>query len=74
VSAIEELRSYVEQLRRRFRLGAVVRGTAVLAAVALVATIFLTASVEAGAALVAAGGAHISAIRTTVTDVPGARQ
>jgi hypothetical protein len=42
VSAIEELRSYVEQLRRRFRLGAVVRGTAVLAAVALVATIFLT--------------------------------
>ena len=42
MSAIEELRSYVEQLRRRFRLGAVVRGSAVLAAVALVATIFLT--------------------------------
>jgi hypothetical protein len=42
VSAIRELRSYVEQLRRRFRLGAVVRGSAILAAVALIATIVLT--------------------------------
>jgi hypothetical protein len=42
VSAIQELRSYVEQLRSRFRLGAVVRGAAILAAVALVATILLT--------------------------------
>jgi hypothetical protein len=42
VSAIQELRSYVEQLRRRFRLGAVARGAAILAAVALVATILLT--------------------------------
>jgi hypothetical protein len=42
VSAIQELRSYLEQLRRRFRLGAVARGTAILAAVALVATVLLT--------------------------------
>jgi hypothetical protein len=42
VSAIQELRSYVEQLRRRFRLGAVVRGTAIVAAVALIATVLLT--------------------------------
>ncbi len=42
MSAIEELRSYLEQLRRRFRLGAVVRGTAIVAAVALVATVLLT--------------------------------
>jgi hypothetical protein len=42
VSAIQELRSYLEQLRRRFRLGALVRGTAILAAVALVATLLLT--------------------------------
>jgi hypothetical protein len=41
VSAIQELRSYVEQLRRRFQLGAVARGTAILAAVALVATVLL---------------------------------
>ena len=42
MSAIQELRSYVEQLRSRFRLGAVMRGAAILAAVALVATILLT--------------------------------
>lgn len=42
MSAIQELRSYLEQLRRRFRLGAVLRGTAILAAVALVATLLLT--------------------------------
>jgi len=42
VSAIQELRSYVEQLRRRFRFGRGRAGHCDLAAVALVATILLT--------------------------------
>jgi hypothetical protein len=42
MSAIEELRSYVSRLHRRFRLGAVARGSAVVTAVALIATLVLT--------------------------------
>ncbi len=42
MSAIEELRSYVSRLQRRFRLGAVARGSAVVTAVALIATLLLT--------------------------------
>lgn len=42
MSAIQELRFYVRQLQTRFRLGAVVRGSALLAAAALVATVVLT--------------------------------
>jgi len=42
MSAIEELRSYVGQLRRRFQLGAVARGSAIVTAVALLATLLLT--------------------------------
>jgi hypothetical protein len=42
MSAIEELRSYVTRLQRRFRLGAVARGTAILMALALIATLVLT--------------------------------
>jgi hypothetical protein len=42
VSAIEELRSYARRLRDRFRLGVLARGTAVLAALALIATLLLT--------------------------------
>lgn len=43
MSASEELRSYVERLRRRLRLVALLRGAAVLTASALVATLVLTA-------------------------------
>jgi hypothetical protein len=42
VSAIEDLRSYAKQLRDRFRLGVAARGTAILSAIALLATIVLT--------------------------------
>ena len=42
MSAIEDLRSYAKQLRDRFRLGVVARGTAILAAIALVTTVALT--------------------------------
>ena len=42
MSAIEDLRSYAKQLQDRFRLGVVARGGAILAAIALVATIVLT--------------------------------
>ena len=42
MSAIEELRSYLIQLRLRFRLAAVVRGGAIVIALALVATVILT--------------------------------
>jgi hypothetical protein len=42
VSAIEELRSYLRQLQRRFQLGAAARGGAILASVALIATVILT--------------------------------
>jgi FtsZ-binding cell division protein ZapB len=42
VSAIEELRSYLTRLQRRFQLGAAARGAAILASVALLATVILT--------------------------------
>jgi len=42
VSAIEELRDYVTQLQRRFRLAAVARGSAIVTAAALVTTVVLT--------------------------------
>jgi hypothetical protein len=41
MSATEELRSYIERLRRRFRLGLIVRGTTVLVLIALLATVAL---------------------------------
>jgi hypothetical protein len=42
MSAIDELRSYLSQLQRRFRLAAVARGSAIVAAAALAATLILT--------------------------------
>ena len=42
MSAIEELRSYVSRLRRRFQLAAFARGSAIVLAVALIATLLLT--------------------------------
>ena len=42
MSAIDELRSYLSQLQRRFRLVAVARGSALVAAAALGATLVLT--------------------------------
>jgi hypothetical protein len=42
VSAIEELRSYLTRLQRRFQLGAAARGAAILASVALLTTVILT--------------------------------
>jgi hypothetical protein len=42
VSAIEDLRSYAKQLRDRFRLGVLARGSAILVAIALVTTVVLT--------------------------------
>ena len=42
MSASEELRSYVRQLQQRFRLGVLARGTAILAGIALLATVVLT--------------------------------
>jgi hypothetical protein len=42
MSAIEELRSYVSRLQRRFRLAAFARGSAIVTAVALIATLVLT--------------------------------
>ncbi|HEY4212918.1 MAG TPA: hypothetical protein VGM84_15670 [Steroidobacteraceae bacterium] len=41
MSAIDELRSYVGQLRRRFKLAALARGTAIITAAALIATLVL---------------------------------
>jgi len=41
MSAIEELRSYLGRLRGRFRLGAMLRGGAIVAAIALIATLVL---------------------------------
>jgi hypothetical protein len=41
MSATEELRSYLERLRRRFRLGVVVRGVSLLVLLALLATVGL---------------------------------
>jgi hypothetical protein len=42
VSAIEDLRSYLTRLQRRFQLGATARGAAILASVALLTTVVLT--------------------------------
>jgi len=42
MSAIEELRSYVSRLQRRFQLAAFARGSAIVLAVALIATVLLT--------------------------------
>ena len=42
MSAIDELRSYLSRLQRRFRLAAVARGSAIVAAAALAATLILT--------------------------------
>jgi hypothetical protein len=42
MSAIEELRSYVSRLQRRFQLAAFARGSAIVTAVALIATLLLT--------------------------------
>jgi hypothetical protein len=41
MSTREQLNSYIRQLERRLRLGAVLRGTAILTAAALAATVFL---------------------------------
>lgn len=46
-TARQELRSYVERLRGRLRVGAILRGTVVLAASALLATIVLVALANA---------------------------
>jgi len=46
MSAIEELRSYVGQLRRRFQLGALARGSAIVTAIALIATLVLTIIID----------------------------
>ena len=42
MSAIEELRSYVSRLQRRFQLAALARGSAIVTAIALIATLLLT--------------------------------
>lgn len=42
MSAIEELRSYVSRLQRRFQLAALARGSAIVTAIALIATVLLT--------------------------------
>ncbi len=42
MSAIEELRSYVSRLQRRFQLAAFARGSAIVTAIALIATLVLT--------------------------------
>jgi hypothetical protein len=42
MSAVHELRSYLRQLRRRLRLGAIARGSAALTGSALAATVLLT--------------------------------
>jgi hypothetical protein len=41
VNATEALRSYIERLQARFRLGAIARGAAMLASIALAATVLL---------------------------------
>jgi len=43
VSATEALRSYIQRLHGRFRLGVIARGTAIVASIALIATLLLAA-------------------------------